>query len=140
VSRTGKVAGELGGEEYEFCLRWGELIELQESRDAGPQFIFTRMLAGQWQMQDVREVVRLGLVGGGVAPAAAIKLVRAHVEQRPQDIGGEDGLLVLAVKILAAALHGVPEEPAGKAGEDRSGSTTSQTEGSGSASSSAMLS
>jgi hypothetical protein len=140
MSRTARITAEFGGEERDFRLAWGELIELQERRDAGPAVVLARLSLGQWQLQDVAETIRLGLVGGGMDAAQAARLVRQNVEQKPFDLGGENGLIILAVKILAAATHGVDDEPAGKAGEDRNGSTTSQTERSASAPSSAMLS
>ena len=71
---------------------------------------------------------------------AHARLVRTHVEARPHDICGEDGLGILAVKILSAALHGAPDEPVGKTEETRNGSTISQTARSDLESSSATLS
>ena len=127
MSRTAKVTAELGGEPYDFCLRWGELMELQEKCDAGPGMVLMRLVANQWRMDDIPAVIRLGLIGAGMEPASASRLVRANVEQRPQDIGGEEGLGILAVKILSAALHGAPDEPTGKAAERRNGSTISPT-------------
>lgn len=124
MSRTGKVTGVMGGGEYEFCLRWGELIELQESRDGGPQWLLARMAAGQWQVQDVREVLRLGLIGAGTPTSTALRMVKTHVEQKPFDLGGENGLLILAAKVLAAALHGVEDEVPKSNGEAVSESTT----------------
>jgi hypothetical protein len=137
MSRSGNVTAELGGEEHEFRLAWGELIELQEKCDAGPGMVLMRLIANQWRLEDVPTVIRLGLVGGGMEPAAAARLVRRQVEQRPFDIGGENGLGILAVKILSAALHGVPDEP-GKSGEIRNGSTISPMERSDSEPSLAM--
>jgi hypothetical protein len=127
VSRTAKVTAEFGGEEYDFCLRWGELIELQEKCDVGPGVVLMRIVSNQWRMEDIPAVIRLGLIGGGLEPSTASRLVRRNLEERPQDIGGENGLAILAVKILSAALHGAPDEPAGKVGEIRNGSTISPT-------------
>ena len=138
MSRTGRISAEFAGEERDFRLAWGELMELQEKRDAGPSVVLARLSLNQWQLQDVTETIRIGLVGGGMDTAQAARLVRLNVEQKPFDLGGVDGLVVLAVKILAAALHGAPDEPLGKPGETRNGSTISLTERSDSESSSAM--
>jgi hypothetical protein len=140
MSRSAQLAAEFGGEERLFRLAWGELIELQEKRDAGPAVVLARLSLGQWHLQDVTETIRLGLIGGGMEPAAAARLVRQHVEQKPWDLGGENGLVVLAVKILAAATHGVEDEPLGKSKPDRSESTISPTAKSDSVPSSALLS
>jgi hypothetical protein len=128
MSRSGRITAEFGGEEHDFCLRVGELMDLQEKREAGPAVVLARLSLGQWLIQDVTETIRLGLIGGGADTATAARLVRLHAEQKPFDLGGENGLVVLAVKILAAATHGAPDEPLGKVGEARNGSTTSLTE------------
>lgn len=131
MSRNGSITLPFAGEERFFRLGWRELIELQESRDAGPAFILGRLAVGQWQVQDIREVIRLGLQGGGEPHANAIKLVRVHVEANPQEIGGHDGLLNLAIRILSAAIDGAPDEPLGEAQAptpEQSEPTTYQTE------------
>lgn len=128
MSRSGRCIAEFGGEEREFRLPIGELMVLEETRDAGVAVVLARLSFGQWSIRDVTEVIRLGLIGGGADAATASRLVRLHVEGKPWELGGENGLAMLAVKILAAATHGADEEPAGKAGEDLNGSTTSPTE------------
>lgn len=114
MSRNGTIIRTFAGEDQFFRLAWRELIDLQESRDAGPAMILARLVVGQWSVQDVREVIRLGLQGGGVEPAKALKLVRNHVESHPEELGGPDGLINLAVRILSAAIDGVPDEPLGE--------------------------
>lgn len=115
MSRNGSITLDFAGEERFFRLGWRELIELQESRDMGPAYILGRLAVGQWQVQDIREVIRLGLQGGGAKHAEALKLVRTHVEACPENIGGEDGLLNIAIRVLSAAIDGAPDEPLGKA-------------------------
>lgn len=114
MSRNGSITLPFAGEERFFRLGWRELIELQEARDAGPAFVLGRLAVGAWHVQDIREVIRLGLQGGGIAHAEAIKLVRVHVEQCPENIGGDDGLRMLAMRVLSAAIDGAPDEPLGK--------------------------
>jgi hypothetical protein len=141
VSRTGRVRAHFGGEEREFLLAWGELMQLQESRDAGPGWIQVKFMTNQWKAEDVAEVIRLGLIGGGETPQKASRLVKLHVEQEPHNLGGPDGLLILALRIITAGIQGSPEEPPGKAaGEIPNGSTISPTARSDSDHSSALLS
>jgi hypothetical protein len=129
MSRSARIIAEFGGEEREFCLRIGELMELEEKRDAGAAVLLARLSFSQWRVADVVETIRYGLIGGGLDATTASRLVRQFVEQRTYDLGGENGLAVLAVKILAAGTHGHDEEPPGKAaGEVPNGSTTSLTE------------
>lgn len=88
--------------EHEFRLRWGELIELQQQCDAGPGFILARMFSGQWRMEDISHIIRLGLIGAGMEPGKALNLVRTYVEQRPPRES-----LDLAIAILGAAVDGI---------------------------------
>lgn len=50
---------------YAFALIWGQLQELQEKTDAGPLELYNRVLGGTWRYADVRETIRLALLGGG---------------------------------------------------------------------------
>lgn len=104
-----------------FRLAWGELVKLQEACDAGPYVIYQRLMLGQWRMQDISATIRLGLVGGGMALDAALKLVQGYVEARPPLES-----LPLAQGILGTALMGAPDEPGEAVGEATgSGSTIS---------------
>lgn len=95
---------------YRFSLKWGQLAELQDKCDAGPYVVLQRLHSGEWRIEDVSNIIRLGLIGGGMEPAPALKLTRAYVEARPPMEN-----LIPAQVILSAALTGAPEE---KVGED----------------------
>jgi hypothetical protein len=106
------------------------LAKLQEACDAGPFVILQRLQDGTCRLEDISGVIRWGLVGGGLTPVAATKLVRLYVEGRPP---AENRLTAYAV--MAAGCHGAPEEQIEKKSEapDRgSQSTTSPMEKSGS--------
>lgn len=94
---------------YRFRLGWGELAELQEKTDAGPYVVLHRLHSHQWRIEDISNVVRLGLIGGGMPPADALKKVRMYVEQRPPLESHQ-----FALAILTAGLLGAPEEPVGE--------------------------
>lgn len=49
---------------YAFRLGFGQVVELQTLTDAGPLEIYRRLLSGEWRFADVRETIRLGLIGG----------------------------------------------------------------------------
>lgn len=114
---------------YAFRLAWGELEKLQEACDAGPYVVYNRLVDSTWRVGDVSNVIRLGLIGGGMAPVDALKKVREHVEKRPPMEN-----LMFAQAILSAGIVGAPDEDAGKKGEAanpaESGSTTSRMENS----------
>ncbi|MBV9549306.1 MAG: gene transfer agent family protein [Alphaproteobacteria bacterium] len=102
-----------GGSERRFGLALGQLEELQRVCDAGPEEILQRLLSGTPRVQDLRQVIRLGLIGGGMEPAKALAMVEAHVDARPRQES-----LPVARAVLLAAVMGVPDDPPGKAKPD----------------------
>lgn len=112
MSRDGSITLPFADGDYHFRLAWGELEKLQEERDAGAYVILQRLLMGQWFVQDISSVLRWGLVGGGMEPVQALKLVRMHVQARPPLES-----LVYAQRVLGAAIAGAPEEDVGKKSE-----------------------
>lgn len=119
---------------YRFRLGWGELIELQEKLDAGPNFILTEMWHGRWKVEYISEIIRLGLIGGAtkndkddsydVTPTKALTLVERYVKSRPPMEN-----LSIAQAILAISLQGAPEETGeAQAAPENNNSTTFQEE------------
>lgn len=129
MSRDARIELDWADGTHTFRLAWGQLAELQEHCDAGPYVVLNRLATSQWRVEDISNVVRLGLIGGGMTPADALKKVRAYVEARPP----LENVLV-AQAILAAGLQGAPEEKLGEAegeaDEAPSESTTSPMESS----------
>lgn len=124
MSRDARVTLDWADGTYAFRLGWAQIIELQEKCDAGPYVVLQRLSNGQWLAEDISNVIRLGLVGGGMTPADALKKTRTYVEER---VPIENVLYAQA--ILAAGLQGAPDEALGEAdGEAANGSTTSPTE------------
>jgi hypothetical protein len=124
--RDARVEFDWGDGTHSFRLGWGGLAELQEKTDAGPYVVLQRLHTGAWRIEDISNIIRLGLIGGGMEPVAALKLVRAYVEARPPMEN-----LIPGQVILSAALTGAPEEKVGEddaASQTESSSTNSQTE------------
>lgn len=91
---------------YRFRLGIGESRELQEKTDCGLLYLLQqRVLAGAWRIDDLRETIRLGLIGGGLAPADALVLVSRYVDDRPWIESVQP-----AARILTAAVFGAPDE------------------------------
>lgn len=99
------------GDERSFRLGIGELLALEEKRDLGCAEILNRIGLGQWRIADVKEPIRLGLMGGGVDARRARELVDENVVP-----GKLLEAAVLARAILLAALVGDSREQAGKDG------------------------
>jgi hypothetical protein len=130
MSRDGSRLLDFATGTYLFRLGWGELEKIQEACDAGPYVVLDRLVSGRWRVADIRETIRWGLIGGGMSPTEATKLVRDFVESRPPVEN-----LVTAQLVLGASVVGAPEEEIEKKSEapNLAGETNpSPTESSGS--------
>lgn len=128
MSRDGKITFDFGDNTYAFRLGIAEIEELQEKTDCGPYFLFQRLNAGTWRLADMRETIRLGLIGGGMKPTDALNVVRRYVDGRPLLES-----LAPARAVLMAALSGAPDgEKPGKRqpSKARKEPPNSQTDGS----------
>lgn len=110
MSRSADITLFFGDGEHKFRLAIAELRELQEKTDAGPPLVLSRLFQGQWRVEDVRETLRLGLIGGGMKPADAHALVVRYCDERP---AWGDNARIAAIA-LAAAISGAEDEPVGK--------------------------
>lgn len=123
MSRDGSCEVPFNGQMTFFRLAWRELMKIQEACDAGPYVVLDRLLTGRWKLEDISEVIKWGLIGGGVDTKTALNLVSSEVMSRPPLES-----LVVAQRVLGAGVVGTPEEDVGKkseaaspeAGSDRS--------------------
>lgn len=120
------------GGEHPFRLGIGELRALQQACDAGPLWIWGRLVGNQWMVDDVLQTVRLGLIGGGMPEKEARQLVDRHINP---DAGFYRHVL-LATSILANAVFGDADDRVGedearetmtKATDSRAENSSSQT-------------
>lgn len=95
--------------EHDFALGLGELRALQKNCDAGPELIMTRLRVGSWHVDDVFEVLRLGLIGAGMPATEAGNLVSLAFEQNPIF-----ALKLPAYRVIEAALIGDEDDPVGE--------------------------
>ncbi len=100
-----------GDGDHIFRLAQKQLRELQDKTEYGPEALYGRIVNGQWHVQDLRETIRLGLIGGGMDEVKAAKLVKQYFD---------DGPLLkhkpTAMAILLASLLGPPDDAPGKEG------------------------
>lgn len=125
MSRDASITLTWADGDYTFRLAWGELAKLQEATDAGPYVVLDRLQNNTWRIEDISSVIRLGLIGGGLEPAKALKLTRGYVESRPPIEN-----LLTAIAILHVGLMGAPDEDDVKKKDETTatGSMTSQME------------
>jgi hypothetical protein len=100
-----KITLPFGDNEYDFKLTIASLKELQDKTGAGPLALFNRLIDGTWRVEDAREIIRVGLIGGGMAPVDALVLVKRYVDDRPLLESIEP-----ALRIMNVALSGTTAE------------------------------
>lgn len=110
MSSVGSITLVWGNGEDQFCIaKIGELLALEDKCNAGIMTIMHRIQTEAWYVNDIRETIRLGLIGGGMSAEKAMIAVKLHVDGHPlmQSV-------LLAHAILAAAIVGVPDDQVGK--------------------------
>lgn len=112
--------GPFAGRERNFQLRLGEIEQLEVACKAGIGEIALRLTTGMYRLADVRETIRLGLVGGGESEPSSTALVMGSFDLQPIL-----PFVPLAALIISACLAGVesPKEVA----EAPDGQATSAT-------------
>lgn len=97
------------GGEHHFRLGIAELETIQQKTDSGPEWLLHRINTGQWRAVDLIEVLRCGLIGGGMAHVEALKLVRNAFDLHPMI-----GFKIPAQAVLGACLFGPPDDAVGE--------------------------
>lgn len=105
MNRQAEITLDFGDGSYLFKLTVAGTIELEEKCGAPITVVFRRIEAGEYMRRDLRETIRLGLIGGGLKPPEALKLVTRYVDERPIT-----ECWPTARFILAAAMFGFAED------------------------------
>lgn len=97
----GDLSRPFGGEMRLFRLPLGQLRALEKHCGRLGE-VAARLVSGVWGVEDVRQVILLALIGGGVPNERASALVMGYVDTRPlsEHVG-------LAQEILAAQIAGI---------------------------------
>jgi len=95
---------DFGDGRYPFKLGMQEAASLEADMEKGIFQTLNEIKTGAWRLKDLREIIRWGLIGGGMSPTEAVKKVQTYVDQRPADEN-----CALAMVIVGAALFGSPE-------------------------------
>lgn len=108
------------GAERAFDLRIGEIQALERACGCGIFGLLVRIGSHQAYASDIRETIRLGLVGGGETDAESTRLIMAEIDGRPL---AEH--LPLAAEIIKSVIDGLPKiEEETSAGKAEAGSLT----------------
>lgn len=100
---------------YSFRLTMNGIVELEQICNEGIGTIVARVSSGGIWVRDVRETIRLGLVGGGMEPAKAVKLVSRYVDDLAEFPIATN--IPFARAILLAAYVGFESSPLAEAAE-----------------------
>lgn len=107
---NGEVELTWGDADYKFNIaKVGQILELEEKCGCGIAEVFGRIRDSKWRINDLRETIRLGLIGAGTDPSKALILVKRYVDDRPLIENVQ-----FAMVILMAALVGVKGDDVGK--------------------------
>jgi hypothetical protein len=129
MSRTSRITAEWADGEYAFDLRIGELRELEtatrrvarvspngdiEYQYIGPAVLHRLLGNGEALTNDVRETLRIGLIGGGTKPVEASRLIKRYFDELPNFLENTK----IAWLIVSAVLKPFEVEPLGESEEE----------------------
>lgn len=109
MSRSAEIEIAFGGEDRTFRLPIGRLRALQEKVDAGPMELLHRIAAQTWRVDDLRETILQGLIGGGMSSADATRLLKSDFDDLPLA-----QFTTIAQAVLFTAVLGAEDEPVGE--------------------------
>jgi hypothetical protein len=124
MSRHGAAELDWADGTYTFRLGLAEIEEIEEKRDLS-LFAMARRLSPaerDARLADIREVLRLGLIGGGMKPVDALTKVRKYVDERPLDENRD-----IAYAVVLAGLARVNSAEAPPSGEADAAETNVST-------------
>lgn len=90
-----------GDGERSFALNDQMIAELERQTGTGIGSLFLRLTRSDFRLNDLTEVIRLGLIGGGTSPEDAARLVETYARHRPIA-----EVLPLALDVLDARWNG----------------------------------
>ncbi|PZR88354.1 MAG: gene transfer agent family protein [Stutzerimonas stutzeri] len=125
-NRRAEVELDFADGRYLFALKIAHLGELQDKCRAGLGEIATRLFSGTPRYEDIYETLRLGLIGGGLAPVPAREVIERYI--LPLAAPGDPASpLMTAQAVIGAAWFGLDEIKAPGPGKEKaptSGSTS----------------
>jgi hypothetical protein len=109
MSLSTRITRDFGDGPHEFQLPVKQLDALQDECGCGPAELFLRLMSHRWKRKDIRETIRLGLIGAGMDSMAALRLVKLYVDDQPLM-----QFVPIAKDIVEAVLQGIAEVTEGK--------------------------
>lgn len=97
------------GGEHPFRLGIAEAEIVQQKTDCGPEFLLNKISLGQWRTSEIYEILRNGLIGGGMKAVEAQKAVKDAMEKHPLI-----SFKAPAINVMAPLLYGDPDDTVGE--------------------------
>lgn len=94
-----------GAADRAFALTDDMILELERVTGTGIGALYRRAVAMQFNIADLSEILRLGLIGGGTHPEEAARLVNTWAKNRPLS-----ETYPVALDVLDARWNGVDEK------------------------------
>ncbi len=126
---NGTVTIAWGDGEHEFNVAKIKCaLELEEKCNAGLAEICSRLYGRslseqRWRINDIRETLRIGLIGGGKSPVEALRLVQRYCDDRPLAES-----VTAALTVVMAAIVGVTGDQPGKPEADQAATELPSTQ------------
>lgn len=118
------------GKNYPFNLRMKELEELERIFGMGWGAIFQNLMLGTFKIAMLKDIPRLGLIGGGMGAVEAAELVDMYIGRDRIEVPLEKGPnspLNLSIAIAKHVMYGMPEPSPGEAKARTAKSTSRRT-------------
>ncbi|MBN9018723.1 MAG: gene transfer agent family protein [Rhizobiales bacterium] len=129
ASRHGAVELDFADGTYTFRLALDQIEELERKRDLSIFTLAQRLdpALRTARLGDITEVIRLGLIGGGMTPVDALAKVRRYVDERPIDESRDTAYAIVLAGLMR--VHGDEVKASGEAkAAERNGSTSPPSE------------
>jgi|CXWL01.1.fsa_nt_gi hypothetical protein len=107
AAKHGTLVADWGDGTQTFRLGLPEIEELEAKANRGAFAILRRLRDGEATLAEYRETIRLGLIGAGMDPAGALRMVRRYLDERPLPESAG-----MALAILLAGMARVEGDPA----------------------------
>lgn len=100
VDGFGRATFDWGDGHHTFRLGFREICELEDKIDRGIMWLYRELDRNEAKLAHISEVYRLGLIGAGMEPPKAIKLVRSYIHERPNILGNTSGAKLILLPVL----------------------------------------
>lgn len=116
---SAEVVLPFGDGPHNFALKWKQLEHLEKACNSSVSEIAGRVIGLAPRCDDVKNVIQLGLEGGGMPPVQVQQMMDRYFDSPLASTSAEMSNLLLAAKIMEAAWFGVDDIKPGelKAGE-----------------------